>query len=143
MAIRYYWDRELFDALLRYRMRPFLADIIGAYEKTMATAADIQKLIDGMKRAQVLTDRAAESAPRNAAIMDAFEHRLNLNDENVGKIAEYEKQMAAMETGSNGGPALVTTFSSDAKSPAAVAADTVTPVPAAAPFDHATGDVLK
>lgn len=100
--------------------------------------ADIHKLVENMKRANALTSRAAEAAPKHAAIMDAFEQRMGLNDENMSKIAEYEKIMSAMDAGGNGGPALVTTFSSDAADKAApVAAATVTPI------HFNTGDPIK
>ncbi len=78
----------------------------------MASPADLQKLIENMKRANGLVDRAASDAVKHASTMDSFEKRLNLNDENMGKIAEYEKLMAQMDMGSNGGPALDATFPS-------------------------------
>jgi hypothetical protein len=145
MTFQYYWDRDLFEALLRYRMRPFLANILAAYEgRPMATAADIQKLIDGMKRAKALTERAAADAPKHAAIMDNFEHRLNLNAENMAKINEYEKLMAAMDqSNGNGGPALEATFPSNPESPPSVAAPGVTPLPDPPAIHRDTGDPVK
>lgn len=116
MTFAYYWDRELFEALLRYRMRPFLAQILLTYEGKMATTADIQKLVENMKRAQALTSRAASDAPKNTAIMDRFEQRMNLMNEQFGKIDEYEKQLAAMDAMGNGGPPLDETFSSSSPS---------------------------
>jgi len=152
MKFAYYWDCELFEALLRYRMRPYLADIIAASEgKPMATAADLEKMIANMQRAKNLTERAAEEAPRHAAIMDAFEQRMKLNDENMLKIAEYEKLMALMnEAGDNGGPAIIDNFSTG-KTPvpplvipdAAPPTDDVTPARYVRPFNHATGDPIK
>lgn len=148
MAFRYYWDGDLFEALLRYRMLPFLADILATHKgQPMASAADIAKLVDGMKRAKALTERAAATAPKHAAIMDAFEARLGVNDENMAKIAEYEKQMAAMDAIGNGGPALVDTFQGDAPGPATgdVAGLTeprLAHVPLV-PINHSTGDPIK
>jgi len=149
MAFRYYWDGDLFEALLRYRMLPFLADILAAYKgEPMASAADIQKLVEGMKRAKALTERAATTAPKHAAIMDAFEARLGVNDENMAKIAEYEKQMAAMDAIGNGGPALDSTFQADAPGPTTGGAPTVTglavPEPLVhMPINYRTGDPVK
>ena len=70
----------------------------------MASHADIQKLINTMKRANSVVDRAAADDLKHQTIIDSFEQRLNLNDENMNKIAEVEKVMA--DLGSNGGPAL-------------------------------------
>jgi len=53
---------------------------------------------------------ASADATKHALIMDSFEQRLNLNHESMSKIEEYDKMMAAMDTGNNGGPALETTF---------------------------------
>jgi len=79
----------------------------------MAKPADLQRLVDNMKRASGIVDRAAQDATKHSAIMDSFERRLDLNGESMGKIAEYEKLMAEMDTmGDNGGPALDTTFPS-------------------------------
>lgn len=69
-------------------------------------AADLQKLVDNMKRANTITARAATDASKHSTIMDNFEKRLNLNHENMAKIEEYEKLMAQMDQ-SNGGPALI------------------------------------
>ena len=79
----------------------------------MGSQADLQKLVENMKRAQGIVDRAASDAAKHSVIMDSFERRLDLNGESMGKIAEYEKLMAEMDTmGDNGGPALDTTFPS-------------------------------
>lgn len=77
----------------------------------MATPADLQKLIENMKRAGGILNRASDDAVKHSTIMDSFEKRLDLNGENMAKMAEYEKLMAAMDLG-NGGPALDATFSS-------------------------------
>jgi hypothetical protein len=80
---------------------------------TMGTPADLQKLVENMKRANGIVNRAANDAAKHSLIMDSFEKRLDLNGESMGKIAEYEKLMADMDTmGDNGGPALDTTFPS-------------------------------
>lgn len=72
---------------------------------------DLQKLVDNLKRAQSITNRAANDADKHSAIMDSFEKRLDLNSDNMDKIAAYEKLMAQMDDlGSNGGPALDATF---------------------------------
>jgi hypothetical protein len=81
-------------------------------EMDMGSAADLAKLVENMKRASAITDRAATDAQKHAAIMDSFEQRMNLNHENMSKIEEYDKLMAAMDMGDNGGPALATTFQS-------------------------------
>src|SRR6266436_7186637 len=86
------------------------------------TLSDLQKLVDNMKRAQTVVNRAAGDAAKHTAIMDAFEKRLDLNHESMNKIDEYEKLMAAMDMGDNGGPALTATFSSSAQSPTSVTA---------------------
>ena len=74
--------------------------------------SDLQKLVENMKRAQGITDRAARDADKHSGIMDRFEQRLDLNHENMSKIEEYDKLMAQMDQISNGGPALETTFPS-------------------------------
>lgn len=79
---------------------------------TMGSPADLAKLVENMKRASGIVDRAANDAVKHSGIMDSFEKRLDLNGENMGKIAEYDKLMAEMETMGNGGPALDTTFPS-------------------------------
>jgi len=76
----------------------------------MGSPADLAKLLDNLKRANAITDRAATDAQKHSTIMDSFEKRLNLNDENMSKIAEYEKLMAQMDVMGNGGPALDATF---------------------------------
>src|SRR5712671_5956909 len=79
----------------------------------MGSQADLQKLVENMKRASGIVDRAASDAAKHSLIMDSFEKRLDLNGESMGKIAEYEKLMAEMDVmGDNGGPALDTTFPS-------------------------------
>lgn len=78
--------------------------------KRMTSSADLQKLIDNMKRANSIVDRAKADAVKHDAIMTSFEQRLNLNDENMNKIQEYENLMVQMDNGSNGGPALNQTF---------------------------------
>lgn len=80
----------------------------------MGSPADLAKLVENMKRANSITDRAAGDAGKHSAIMDSFERRLDLNHENMSKIEEYDKLMAAMDTG-NGGPALDATFPSPSK----------------------------
>ena len=81
-------------------------------------AADFQKLIENMKRANSIASRAANDAAKHSSIMDSFEQRLNLNNENMSKIAEYEKMMADMDQAmGNGGPALDATFQSSGASP--------------------------
>ena len=85
----------------------------------MGSPADLKKLVDNLKRASAITDRAAADATKHATIMDSFEKRLDLNNENMSKIAEYEKMMAEMDTmGGNGGPALDATFSSTSENTA-------------------------
>lgn len=85
-----------------------VADLEGFPKMAMA---DLQKLIDNMKRAQAITDRAAADAIKHSAIMNSFEQRLTLNEENMTKIEDYDKLMAQMDDmSSNGGPALETTF---------------------------------
>ena len=83
---------------------------------TMGTSADLQKLVENMKRASGIVDRAANDTVKHSLIMDSFEKRLDLNGENMGKIAEYDRLMSEMDTmGGNGGPALTTTFPSSAE----------------------------
>lgn len=74
--------------------------------------SDLQKLVENMRRAQSITDRAAQDAQKHSLIMDRFEKRLELNHENMSKIEEYDRLMAQMEQIGNGGPALETTFPS-------------------------------
>jgi hypothetical protein len=97
----------------------------------MATTADLHKLVDNMKRSNAILNRAAVDADRHAVIMDSFEKRLDLNHENMSKLAEYDRQMAAMDQASNGGPALDATFPSDAKAvPVAPSVPETPPPPA-------------
>lgn len=77
----------------------------------MASAADLQKLIDNIKSANAAVARAAADAPRHAVIIDNLNQRLTVNDQNMNKLDEFEKQMAAMDTIGNGGPVLDATFS--------------------------------
>jgi hypothetical protein len=74
--------------------------------------ADLQKLIENMRRAQAITERAATDAAKHSSIMDSFEQRLNLNHETMSKIEEYDKIMAQMDAVNNGGPPLESTFQS-------------------------------
>lgn len=79
----------------------------------MGSPADLAKLVENMKRANGIVQRAADDAAKHSLIMDSFEKRLDLNDESMGKISDYEKLMAEMAAmGDNGGPALDTTFPS-------------------------------
>jgi hypothetical protein len=84
----------------------------------MPTIADLAKHIENMKRASSIVNKAASDAPKHAAIMDSVEQRLAINDENMNKLAEYEKLMAQMDALGNGGPALDATFQSSTESPA-------------------------
>ncbi len=84
----------------------------------MATTADLNKLVENLKRVQAITSRAASDTARHTGIMDAFEQRMNVNDETMMKLAELEKAMAVMDLGSNGGPALDATFPSSTAVPA-------------------------
>jgi hypothetical protein len=91
----------------------YVSDLEGLIQMA---AADLQKLLDNMKRAQGITDRAAQDAIKHAAIMDSFEKRLDLNHDNMAQIEEYDKMMGLMDLeGSNKGPALTTTFPSSTK----------------------------
>ncbi len=77
----------------------------------MAGPADLQRLIENMKRANGIVQRAADDNVKHGVIMDSFEQRLALNDESMGKISAYEKLMAEMAAmGDNGGPSLDSTF---------------------------------
>lgn len=78
----------------------------------MASIADLNKHLENMKRAKGIVDKAANDADKHAGIMDNFEKRLSANDENMGKLEEYNKMMDAMDALGNGGPALETTFQS-------------------------------
>jgi hypothetical protein len=51
----------------------------------MGNPADLAKLVDNMKRANGIVDRASADAAKHAVIMDSFEQRLNLNHENMSK----------------------------------------------------------
>lgn len=102
-----YWYLSLVIVLFIY---------VGGLE--MASSADLQKLVENMKRAQGITGRAAADAEKHSLIMDNFEKRLDLNHENMSKIEEYDKLMASMEQmGDNGGPALDATFPSTSALP--------------------------
>lgn len=99
---------------------------------TKMAAADFQKLVDNMKRASGISARAADHAVKHAAIMDRVEQRMNLNNENMTKLAEYEKLMAAMDALDNGGPPLDDTFPQAAQSnpaPIGFTAPPATPPP--------------
>ena len=109
MSITLNWHNELW----------YLVRVLKDHRKAkrMASVNDLAKLVDNLKRAQSITSRAANDATKHSAIMDAFEQRLNLNSETMSKIEEYEKQMAAMDLGSNGGPALEATFQGQSEAP--------------------------
>ena len=83
---------------------------VASKEIDMGSPADLAKLVANMKRANGIVDRASADAAKHALIMDSFEQRLNLNHESMSKIEEYDKMMAAMDQGNNGGPALESTF---------------------------------
>lgn len=77
----------------------------------MGSPNDIQKLLGNMKRAQDLTDEAANSARTSESVMDNFAKTLDTFNNHVGKIKEYDAQLAAMmAVTDNGGPPLDTTF---------------------------------
>jgi hypothetical protein len=78
----------------------------------MASPADLSKVIENMKRAKASLDRAVSDAAKHATTLDSFDARLDLNNETMNKLDEYEKMMASMDLGSNGGPALDATFPS-------------------------------
>jgi hypothetical protein len=102
-------------------------------EPTMASIADLNKHIENMKRAKSIVDKAANDADKHAGIMDNFEKRLSANDENMGKLEEYNKMMDAMDALGNGGPALETTF------PSSIASSSTAPVhgkPTVGMFNH-------
>ncbi len=108
----------------------------------MASPAELAKLIANMKRGTALVDRAVQAVDKDAAVMDRFEARLDVKDGFMSQIAEYERQMAAMDAIGNGGPPL-----DEATFPPADQASQP-PVPVAAvtsssSFDHATGDPIK
>src|SRR5271154_1882460 len=102
-----------FDSLIDYQFLA-LAAILLVYlifppslkDFIMASMADLSKQLDNLKRATGIVNRAAADAPKHAAIMDSFEQRMNLNNQNMDKLAEMEKLMAAMDTLGNGGPTL-------------------------------------
>ncbi len=144
MTFRYYWDRELFDALLRYRMRPYLLDVLKA-GNPMASTADLAKLVKNMERSNSLISTAAKDAETGTAIMDRFEARLSRNRDHMSKIDEYEKQLAAMDSlGDNGGPALDATFSVAQPGPAPTQPDAVTTASTVQPaIHHDTGDPIR
>lgn len=81
-------------------------------QTSMASPADLSKVIDNMKRAKASLDRAVSDASKHSATLDSFDARLDLNNETMNKLDEYEKMMASMDLGSNGGPALDATFPS-------------------------------
>ena len=114
----------------------------------MATPAELAKLIANMKRGTALVDRAVATVDRDAAIMDRFEARLTVKDGFMAQVADYEKQMAAMDSIGNGGPPLDITFQDPPASPSAgKPADTLTSTAISASsgsrFDHATGDPVR
>jgi len=87
----------------------YLADIEEVIQMAMS---DLQKLIENMKRAQSITERASQDAAKHSVIMDNFEKRMDLNHETMLKIEEYEKLMSSMDAANNGGPPLDDTFPS-------------------------------
>ena len=115
---------------------------VGSPEETtdMATIADLNKHIENMRRAKSIVDKAANDADKHAGIMDNFEKRLSANDENMGKLEEYNKLMDAMDALGNGGPALETTFPQNIASASSSAqSDTASPVhgkPTVGMFNH-------
>jgi hypothetical protein len=85
-------------------------------EFVMASLGNLTKHLDNLKRAQGIVAKADQDATKHKAIMDSFEQRLAVNDENMGKLAELDKLMQQMDTLGNGGPALEATFSSSTAS---------------------------
>ena len=73
----------------------------------MGTPADIFKLVERMKRAETLTDRAATASANGDQVMNAFEQTLERFSEHMTKVAEYEQQLSTMLSATgNGGPPL-------------------------------------
>lgn len=124
MKFQYYWDHGILD--------PSFTDDGGE----MGTPADIQRLMERIKRAQGLTDRAATHGENADKIMDNFEKTMANSESHFGNIAEYDKQLAAMlAVGGNGGPPLEETFQPSGS--------VVTPSQPSPAVDRATGDPLK
>src|SRR5271156_5869442 len=101
-----------FDSLIDYQFLA-LAAILLVYlcfpsdikEFIMASLGNLTKHLDNLKRAQGIVAKADGDAVKHGAIMDSFENRLAVNDENMNKLAELDKLMGQMETLGNGGPA--------------------------------------
>lgn len=99
-------------------------------------AANFEKLIHNLKRAQTIVDRASQDADKHTEIMNRFEARLDLTNAQMLKIDEYEKLMASMdETGDNGGPALMATFPSSTTPAQPVTATSGSTVATSSRFD--------
>jgi len=134
MAFRYYYDARMLDALFRYRMRPYLADLEESLRGMVMPPVDIKKLTEKMQRANDLLGRAAALSERGEQIMSNFEQHLNGADSHFSAIEEYDKALALMQQmAGNGGPPL-----DDKSSPPP-------PPPPISPtvdntIDHATGD---
>lgn len=73
----------------------------------MGTPTDIVKLVDRMKRAEALVNRAATASDNGDRIMNGVEQALDRFDEHMTKVAEYGQQLATMiSITDNGGPPL-------------------------------------
>src|SRR5690349_17111928 len=102
MKFQYYWDYGIF---------PGSSNTEGCGD--MGTPADIQRMMDRIKRAQALTDRAASEGDKADSVMNAFEATLTNYEGHFTSIEEYNSQLAAMmAVGGNGGPPLEATFQS-------------------------------
>lgn len=123
MKFQYYWDHGILD--------PGSTD-----GGEMGTPADIQRLMERIKRAQGLTDKAASHGENADKIMDNFEKTMTNLESHFGNIAEYDKQLTAMmAVGGNGGPPLEATFQSSGSVPKSSQSSP--------PIDPSTGDPLK
>jgi division protein CdvB (Snf7/Vps24/ESCRT-III family) len=106
----------------------------------MGTPNDIFKLVERMKRAAALTERAAAVTADGDRVMNVFEQTLDQVDQHMTKIAEYGLQLANMlATTDNGGPPLdPTPAPAPAEVPTATSSSRLLPH-----IDFATGDPIR
>ena len=138
MKLKYHYDKDLLEALYRYRTQQYLNAMADDLRRCGMPPVDIQKLTENMKRANTLIGKATAESARGATILDQFEQHLAGYSAHIDGIREYDAQLAAMQQAmGNGGPPLDDTFSGTnvPNSTSAVAPSTLSST-----VDLATGD---
>lgn len=139
MTPRYYFDRELLDGLLRYRMRPYLADMDRG--TPMGKLADIS---DRIARKKAAHDAKADEWARRLDELDGREApAFAVGDEIIAEretdLSEMEADMRKLSNLPFGAGAVLPKPAAESPPPVDAA---IAPAPAPA-IHHDTGDPMK